>query len=394
MTKTRSKTSLPKNYLSQKYQKLTVEKIFNSIQQISHDLQTSLNQKEGLSEQKAPMEQKITSDIESFFSVKFPFLEETLGKSCSSEEILVAGFHELKSITDKAYNIVDQYKGNNNSVLLAYCSKIKELIAFVIVLVKEQSSKQPSDSQKKDSIKINTAIKTLNKIIEFVEEQFVYLQKAIDVCFYQVVIPRKIESTFAHWKAHTHYSIIDPSPIFFSSKSGIELCWIKDYSTGKESKGNILYAFNPKKPPPSTYTPAPKEFTNCIYVLDARDPKEVMKDGIYYIYQNGYNSHGHTIWSNMPCLAYEYMQQRADGRLYDPYGGWRLNKPWTDAERAMLADLAENGIATYIMKGAPLPKVLATIVSTYTCSKSGFFSIKKEDKEVVIKKDSTKLSPS
>lgn len=271
---------------------------------------------------------------------------------------------------------------NNKSILTKYFNAMEELF-------------------KKARLQINPGhpmISFLNNTIELCQENKTYLERAIDITIYKVVLPDEEYKKILHasesfyyegraiafakaalgaaayitftsvpslpfWIAH---SFAIPAEVEmmegivehrgYSSKSDIKTQWIEgivEVDWDFEGRENVIC----KKLNPHFSNVDPDSRT--LYVLDANDPEKTFQEGLRYpkLDLENQNAHGRIIFFNQLRDARECAHLRHDGFLFDKDGGWRRYHAWTDDQRTE--------IQKTIQKNTGLHTVEVDIVNDY-----------------------------
>lgn len=108
----------------------------------------------------------------------------------------------------------------------------------------------------------------------------------------------------------------------------------------------------------------PAEAINTVYIIDARNPMTVFEEGINYTELNSpLNPHGKVICFKKLKHARECADRRIDGAFYDKAAGWRLNHAWKEKQ---LADVYSfHKLKKIIISSAKLPASVVDITTEY-----------------------------
>ncbi len=304
---------------------------------------------------------------------------------------------ENNSEEQKEDSFIPQY---NNQHLLTYFKALEGIFTFAKTKLKALDAR---------------LICTLEKWIETCQQNKKYLQHAADISIYKVVLPEEKYKEMYAQSERFHYegraiataktvggTIATPIAAgigFFAvtlslvgsiyskgQKTIAEIDKISRVATvpGKKvGEGISRYGYSCKALIPSEWIACridevkddgtlvegilnPKFIsydttvkTRVIFILDAKDPEQVMLKGIFY---KDIGESGNTIYFHNPIDAARCAKDLADGKKFDYEAGFRRYHEWTDAERAEIPAYVSQ---TKAALGTRFPNTLVEVVGDY-----------------------------
>lgn len=330
-----------------------------------------------------------------------------------STQILKAAMIECNKLIEQVRIDIIRYKMTDNTIILSYCRKLILLFQITQHELLNRKDQPRSSTSALTQHEVEKWSKHLEKIIAECIQQFSFLQHAINITIYQVKIPEdKLQG------------IMSESERFYNNDTGVVVAakfagavigwfpsivgaWFNTATTAALCEKNIDrlseinkfgYAFKQGFPLEWIFHPDNKSYieskrSRTLYVLDARNPQELLEQGLYYLSKE-FNPNTYTTIGFFDLEHAEHCaRSREDGLRFHPQGGWKIHEPWTDSQIEQLS--SEYILKNYqtLLETTPdfhnkFPKVLLRIIAEYAVD-LGFFAPQKKSTAASLSEEKT-----